>query len=173
MKCLSTFIFCRKAFGCTLTQLWWCRGGANFGKLGSGRAKQRCGVIVEAVIHPTLHHTSIIHVYDVFEHLHMLWKGIWVHPYTVMMVQGGANFGKVGSGRAKTTLWCHCWGCKPPHSASHIHSARIWSVWSPSYSVERHFDAPLHSYDGAGGGQILENWGQAEQNNVVVSLLRL
>ena len=26
------------------------------------------GVIVEAVNHPTLHHTSIIHVYEVFEH---------------------------------------------------------------------------------------------------------
>ncbi len=24
-------------------------------------------------------------------------------------------------------------------------------------------NAPLHSYDGAGGGKILENWGQAEQ----------
>ena len=37
--------------------------------------------------HPTLHHTSIIHVYEVFEHLHMLWNGIWVHPHTVTPVQ--------------------------------------------------------------------------------------
>ena len=28
--------------------------------------------------------------------------------------------------------------------------------------MERHLGAPLHSYDGAGGGQIMENWGQAE-----------
>ncbi len=39
---------------------------------GQAELKQRCGVIVEAVNHPTLHHTSIIHVYEVFEHLHML-----------------------------------------------------------------------------------------------------
>ncbi len=62
-----------------------------------GQAEQKCscGVIVEAVIHPTLHHTSIIHVFEVFEHLHMVWNGIWVHPYTVMMVQGGAKFWKI------------------------------------------------------------------------------
>ena len=100
MKCLSTFICCGKAFGCTLTQLWWCRGGPNFGKLESGGAKM--------------------------------------------------------------TLWYHCWDCKPPHSASHIHNTCIWSVWAPSYAVERHYGAPLHSYNSREGGQNLENWGQAE-----------
>ncbi len=48
--------------------------------------------------------------------------------------------------QAKMTLWNHCWGCKPPHSASHIHNTCIWSVWAPSYGVERHLGAPLHSY---------------------------
>ena len=76
---------------------------------------------------------------------------------------GGPNFGKLGSGGAKMTLWCHCWGCKQPHSASHIHNTCIWSVLAPSYAVERHLGAPLHSYNGAGGGQNFENWGQAEQ----------
>ena len=76
--------------------------------------------------------------------------------------QIGPKFGKLGSGGAKTTLWSHCWGCKPPHSASHIHNTCIWSVWAPSYAVERHLGAPLHRHDGSGGGQILENWGQAE-----------
>ena len=54
---------------------------------------------LEAVNHPTLHHTSIIHVYEVFEHLHMLWKGIWVNPYIEIMVEGGGqileNWGQV------------------------------------------------------------------------------
>ncbi len=59
---------------------------------------------VEAVNHPTLHHTSIIHVYEVFEHLHMLWKGIWVHPYTVMMVQGGGKFWKFGVRRSQNDI---------------------------------------------------------------------
>jgi hypothetical protein len=73
--------------------------------------------------------------------------------------QIGPNVGKLGSDGAKMTLWCHCWGCKPPHSASHIHNTCIWSVWAPSYAVEWHLGAPLHSYNGRGGGQILENWG--------------
>jgi hypothetical protein len=36
----------------------------------------------------------------VFDHLHMLWKGIWVHPYTVIMVQGVAKFWKIGVRRS-------------------------------------------------------------------------
>ncbi len=73
---------------------------------GQAEQKRRCGIIVEAVSHPTLHHTSIIHAYEVFEYLHMLWKGIWVHPYIVITVEGGGpNFGKLGSGDAKTTLF--------------------------------------------------------------------
>ena len=28
--------------------------------------------------------------------------------------------------------------------------------------MERCLGAPLHSYNGRGGGQVLENWGQAE-----------
>ncbi len=58
---------------------------------GQAELKRHCGIIVEAVNLPTLHHTSIIHAYEVFEHLHMLWKGIWMHLYTVVMVEGGGQ----------------------------------------------------------------------------------
>ena len=71
-------------------------GGQLLENWGQAEQKSRFGIIVEAVNHPTLHHTSIIHVYEVFEHLHMLWNGIWVHPYTVIMVQGGAKFWTIG-----------------------------------------------------------------------------
>ena len=60
------------------------------GNWGQAELKQHCVDFVKAINHPILHHT-IIHVYEVFEHLHMLWKGIWVHPYTVIMVQGGGQ----------------------------------------------------------------------------------
>ena len=75
-------------------------GGQILENWGLAELRRHCLDFVVAVNHPTVHHTSIIHVYEVFEHLHMLWKGIWVHPY---------------------------------------------------------------SYNGARRGQILENWGQAEQ----------
>jgi hypothetical protein len=49
--------------------------------------------MVEAARGPKLHPTSILEVYEVFEHLHDLWMGIWVHPYTVTPVQvGGGDF---------------------------------------------------------------------------------
>ena len=55
-----------------------------------------CGVTVEAVDHHLLHPTSILEVYKAFNHLHMLWMGIGVHPYTVIPVQMGATFWKIG-----------------------------------------------------------------------------
>jgi hypothetical protein len=55
-----------------------------------------CGVTDEAVDHHLLHPTSILDVYKVFNHLHMLWMGIWVHRYTVIPVQVGGKFWKIG-----------------------------------------------------------------------------
>jgi hypothetical protein len=52
---------------------------------------------LEAVNHPTLYLTSILNVYQVFEHHHMLWMGIWVYPYIVTLVEVvGAKFWKIG-----------------------------------------------------------------------------
>ena len=46
--------------------------------------------------HPNLHLTSTLDVYEyeVFEHLHMLGMGVWVHPSIVTPVQDGAKFWK-------------------------------------------------------------------------------
>ncbi len=51
--------------------------------------------MVEATNSFRRHPTSISYVYKVFEHLDMLWMDI-LHPYTVIMVQVGVNFWKVG-----------------------------------------------------------------------------
>ena len=53
------------------------------------------GVLVPAVNY-LVHPTSILDVYKVFKHLHMLWMGIWVHPYTVIPVQVGGKCWKIG-----------------------------------------------------------------------------
>ncbi len=45
--------------------------------------------MVEAVNHLTLHPTSILYIYNVFQNLYMLWMGIWVHPYTNICAGGG------------------------------------------------------------------------------------
>ncbi len=52
--------------------------------------------MVEAAILLRLHPTSILDVYKVFEHLEMLWMGIWVCTYAVLYVQVGVDFGKNG-----------------------------------------------------------------------------
>jgi hypothetical protein len=36
-------------------------------------------------------HIGYPKVDKVFEHLHMMWMGIWVHPYTVILVKVGAK----------------------------------------------------------------------------------
>ena len=50
--------------------------------------------MVEAARGPKLHPTSILEVYEVFEHFHILWMGIWVHPHTVthLFRWGGGDF---------------------------------------------------------------------------------
>jgi hypothetical protein len=50
---------------------------------------------LEAVEHPALYLTSILDVYKVYEHLYMMWMGIWVHAHTVTPVQVGAKFWKL------------------------------------------------------------------------------
>jgi len=53
--------------------------------------------MVKAFNHYLLHPTSILDVYKVFKkHLHMLWMGTWVHPYTVIPVQVGVKCLKIG-----------------------------------------------------------------------------
>ena len=53
--------------------------------------------MIEAASSVRLHPTSILDVYKVFEHLEMLWMGIWVHPYTVTPIRVGVNFRKTGA----------------------------------------------------------------------------
>ncbi len=69
--------------------------GAKFWKYGCrGEPKPPSFMVpcLEPVNHPILYLRSILNVYEVFEPLHVLWMGIWVHPYTVTPVQVGAQF---------------------------------------------------------------------------------
>jgi hypothetical protein len=101
-------------------------------------------VIVEAVDHHWLLPTSILNIWNVSEHLHMLWICIWVHPYTVIPVEVAQIMASWSQhGYYEMMAW---W-----HSASHIHIWFMKSVWAPSYAVDRHMGAPLHCYTGKVG----------------------
>ncbi len=47
---------------------------------------------LETANHHTLFYRSILNAFDLFDSLHMLWMGIWVHPYTVTPVHVGTKF---------------------------------------------------------------------------------
>ncbi len=47
--------------------------------------------VFDAANHTTLYCISILDVYEVTDLLHMMWVGIWVHPYIVTPVQLGAK----------------------------------------------------------------------------------
>ena len=66
-----------------------CAGESGFQKenWGGAEPKQCCNVMVEATNLHRLHPTSKPYVYTVFQHLDMMWMGIWVYPYTVTPVQ--------------------------------------------------------------------------------------
>ncbi len=42
-----------------------------------------------------VHPISMSDVYKVFQHLDMMWMGIWVRPYSVMHVQVGSGFKEI------------------------------------------------------------------------------
>ncbi len=164
MKCLSHFICCGWwAYGCTLTQLHLCRWGQNFENFGLLRVSPNNIMVscLEDVNHPTLLLTSILHVLKVLEHLHMLWMGMWVHPYTLTPVHVGPNFGNMGVRVSPNPIiqGAMFGGCKPTHFVSQINIKCLWNVWATSYAVDRHMGAPLHSYTCAGGGKNLEKFG--------------
>ena len=108
-------------------------------------------------------------------HIHIDWMCIkwlstficcgWAFGGTLTLLylcRSWPNFGKLGKGWAKMTLWCHGWGCEPPLTASHIYIGCIESVWATSYAVDGHMGAPLHCYTFAGGSWILGNWGKVK-----------
>jgi len=51
-----------------------------------------------------VHPTSMSYIYKVFQHLDMPWMGIWVHPYTVTLVQVRVDFRKIGVGRSLSNV---------------------------------------------------------------------
>ncbi len=61
-------------------------------------------VKVEAVKHPSMHPTSTLYLYKVFEHLKMLWLRSRVQPYMDTPMTIYSDFGKLGQAEWK---WCN------------------------------------------------------------------
>jgi len=161
MRCFCTFTCCGWAYGCTTTKYTTVEVGTQLGKLGVGWARMTSRYHVLRYKHqPTLHLTSVLDVYEVFECLNMLLTSMWVHPYTDMPVQVRAKIGLIEG-----------------YSASHhIHIGCIQCIWAPSYAaaVDAHIGAPLQGYNTVEvGGQILKIGVWVRRSDVAIFLLSL
>jgi hypothetical protein len=87
--------------------------------------------------------SSILYIYEVFEHVHMLWKGIFLHPYTVTLLAKLTQIWVIWGCWDEIMMCWHGWGSTTPLLSSHIHIVYIKSVWARSYAVEKHMCAPL------------------------------
>jgi hypothetical protein len=90
-KYFSTLLSCRWAKGPALTLLLMCQVGLDLRKIRVW-PEWCCGIMLEAPNPFGVHPTSISYVDKVLQHLDMLWIGIWVHPYTVTLVQAESGF---------------------------------------------------------------------------------
>ena len=121
----STFICGGWAYGWTLrllhimsrwgAQFQFCNIAVRWGPNDSVMSWLRLQTLAVCIPHPYW-------IYELFEHIHMLWLGLWVQPYCNTCA-GGVRLSQM-------TLWCHGWGCKRSQAASHIHIGGIWSVWA-------------------------------------------
>ncbi len=174
-KCLSTFICCGYAYWLTPTLLHLGRL-PRLWQLGVSVAKMKWQHedIIEAIDHCWLLLTSMFDVWKVFEHLHMLLIGMWVHPYTVtmaMLVQLG-NLGTLWL--HWNDGWWHCWGCRPPLTASFIHIGCMKSVWATSLLLIGILVHPPHTVTLAKLALLLGNLGSVWLwNDGMMTLLRL
>ena len=90
MKCLSTLIWCGWAYGSSI-KLWypWRYGQRNLFLLYWGKVEPNdIAMSWLSLQNPCwLHSTSNLDVYEVLEHLHMLWMGVWVRPWTIIPME--------------------------------------------------------------------------------------
>ncbi len=87
MRCLSTFSGCGWAYGFTFTSLLPQTLPQICESWLKSYLMQVCKpchyALIEAVEPFKLHSTSMQYIYERFEHLLMLWMGIWLHTHTV------------------------------------------------------------------------------------------
>jgi hypothetical protein len=72
-----------------------------------------------------LHPTSTSYIYKVFEHLQLLWTGIWLHAHTITSAFISPDLGElavvIGVLSVQTMLLHNGQGCGTFKTTSHIH----------------------------------------------------
>jgi hypothetical protein len=162
-KCFSRLRCCGWAYGYVLVMLYYmCWWGWILGKWGMAETVWCCSVMVEAANPHWLHPTSILDVYKVFEHLEMLWMGIWVRTYAVLHVQVGVNFRKNGEWPSLYDVAVSCLRLQTPKDCIPQPYWMYKCVWAAWYAVDGHMGTYLCRFTCAGRGGFEGKRGMAE-----------
>ncbi len=90
------------------------------------------------------------YIYEVFEWLHQLWMGIWLHTHTVTTTKvspGLWELAEILPDASMQTMPLHFgWGCRTSQTASYVHVIHIWGVWAPSQASNGHLASHSHWY---------------------------
>ena len=153
----STLRCCGWAYGCILIDVLHVQVGVNFRKNGEWPSVYDVAVSwlrlqtpIDCIPHPY----SILDVYEVFEHLEMLWMEIWVHTYAVLHVQVGVNFRKNGEWPRLYDVAVSCLRLLTPVDCIPHPYWMYKSVLAAWDAVDGHMGASLHCYTRTGGGEF-------------------
>ncbi len=154
MRCLSTFSGCGWGYGFTLTPLPPQTFPQIWERLMKSYLMQDCKpchyALVEAVEPFKLHHMSMWYIYERFEHLLMLWIGIWLPTHINTTTDTSPDLWELAENlpdaSVQTMPLSFGWGCRTFQTASHVHAIHIWEVWAPSQVVDGHMASHSHRY---------------------------
>ena len=87
----------------------------------------------------TASHIHVIHIYELFKHLQLLWMGTWIHTHTITTTDLFPDLRELaeilGDVIVQTMPLHYGWGFRTFQTASHIQVIHIWGVWAPSTIV--------------------------------------
>ncbi len=105
--------------------------------------------LVEAEEPFKLHPMSMLYIYEVLEHLLMLWMGICLHTHTVTTTDVSPDLWKLAEillYASMQTMALHGWGCRSFQTTSQVHVLHVWGVWVPCQFVGGHMASNLYRY---------------------------
>ncbi len=106
--------------------------------------------LVEAVEPFKLHPISMAYIYEKFEDLLRLEKGILLHTHTVTTTDTSQELWELveilPDANVQTIPLHFGWRCRTFQTASHVHGIHIWGVWAPYQVVDGHMASHSHRY---------------------------
>ncbi len=111
------------------------------------------GAVVEALTQHRIVLTYAPKIWNVFDKLHKLWIGIWIHHHTITTTCAGLDlrFGKTAEILyyccvTKMMPRCSGWCSNPSWNSSHMYFYCMKCVWQTLYAVDGHIDPSPHRF---------------------------